>query len=36
MALLILQPGMNSGALAGGVASVSVAKLRNWSKVCAT
>src|ERR1019366_9126739 len=36
VALRTLQPGMNTGALAGGVASVRVVRLRIWSMVCAT
>src|ERR1035438_4795930 len=36
VALRTLQPGMKTGALAGGVASVRVVRLRIWSMVCAT
>jgi hypothetical protein len=36
VALPILQPGMNIGALAGGASNVSGVKLRSWSIVCAT
>ena len=36
MALRVLQPGMKTGALAGGSARVSGVRLRNWSSVCPT